>query len=371
MVAAHEHEAFVRGIVRSVASQFSINPGHEDDLRACGMLGVAEALARFNPARGIPFTAFAYHRVRGAILDGVRSMGRLPRRAYEKLKSAEAEGNSAGETPGLWAATACAPAEDDEDAGPLADALAAENRRRVLAAINALPERERFLVRGFHLDGRRLDELANEIGLSKSRASRICSDALKRIEVTIDRAPTALAMTAGTSTRGGATPAVSASIDACCARLGCDRPPRGVKPGTRGPKPRYCSTRCRDAANYQRDVKRIDECRTGAWAAQQLCKCGSSFTPRSPQQRYCSPTCDARPRRKGSWADAVSPLLPTRVGRPGPRGPQGNPRCHVMRLTFTASEVQDIARAAGSEHPADFARRAILVASVRSMEPAL
>src|SRR3954470_24445964 len=78
-------ERIVRRLVREL--DLSCDP---DDLRAWGHQGVLEAKARFDPGRGVRFSTFAYYRVRGAVLDGVRKQGWLRRRAYAKLKALEA-----------------------------------------------------------------------------------------------------------------------------------------------------------------------------------------------------------------------------------------------------------------------------------------
>lgn len=45
-----------------------------DDLVAAGLVGLWQALQRYDASRGIPFTAFARHRIRGEMLDSIRRM---------------------------------------------------------------------------------------------------------------------------------------------------------------------------------------------------------------------------------------------------------------------------------------------------------
>src|SRR3954465_1854336 len=71
-----------------------------EDLVSAGMLGLTEAAARYDEARGGPFLAFAEHRIRGAILDELRRSDLLPRRVRQtarKVASAIREIESAGE----------------------------------------------------------------------------------------------------------------------------------------------------------------------------------------------------------------------------------------------------------------------------------
>lgn len=61
-----------------------------DDLMAAGRAGLWEAAGRFDPTRGVQFKSYANVRVQGAMLDFVRKSARLPRRAFERLKTLEA-----------------------------------------------------------------------------------------------------------------------------------------------------------------------------------------------------------------------------------------------------------------------------------------
>src|SRR5690349_3163195 len=92
--AAHQElvERVVRKLIREL--DLSCEPG---DLQAWGHQGLLEAKQRFDPSRNVRFSTFAYYRVRGAVLDGVRSQGFLKRRAYAKLKAFEATDSLAEE----------------------------------------------------------------------------------------------------------------------------------------------------------------------------------------------------------------------------------------------------------------------------------
>ena len=51
-----------------------------DDLVSCGAIGLLEAFDRFEPSRGIQFSTFAEYRIRGAMLDALRSSDTFSRR---------------------------------------------------------------------------------------------------------------------------------------------------------------------------------------------------------------------------------------------------------------------------------------------------
>ena len=60
-----------------------------DDLRSFGREGLLRAAQTFDESRGVPFRRWANLRVRGAIIDGLRQWGHLPRRMYRDLRAAE------------------------------------------------------------------------------------------------------------------------------------------------------------------------------------------------------------------------------------------------------------------------------------------
>lgn len=57
-----------------------------DDLVSFGLMGLFDALKKFEPARDLKFDTYASFRIRGAIIDGLRKEDRLSRTAREKVK---------------------------------------------------------------------------------------------------------------------------------------------------------------------------------------------------------------------------------------------------------------------------------------------
>src|SRR5438270_3094244 len=76
----------VKQIAASVARRL---PSHidRDELVSLGALGWAEARARFDASRGVPFAGFAAMRIRGAILDGLRACDTLSRGDRKRAKA--------------------------------------------------------------------------------------------------------------------------------------------------------------------------------------------------------------------------------------------------------------------------------------------
>jgi RNA polymerase sigma factor FliA len=211
-----QYDAFVRSIVKHTRAQLGIE-GDPEDLVACAYEGLLEARQRFDASRGVQFKSFAYYRVRGAVLDGVRRMAYLPRRAYARLKAAEtvdlegeptlganlagapdrvADADSAmraidgilGRVAAAYCTAASASGEERDAENPEQSAINRQQQTLVRAALEVLPEQERFLIRGHYLDGRNFDELAAELGLSKSWASRLHSRALDRMRAALGTA---------------------------------------------------------------------------------------------------------------------------------------------------------------------------------------
>ncbi len=78
-------------LVRSIVSKLSI-PDHplatREDLESVGQMGLLQALDGYDPERGTPFVSYAYGRVRGALIDYLRSIDALPRERRRMLASA-------------------------------------------------------------------------------------------------------------------------------------------------------------------------------------------------------------------------------------------------------------------------------------------
>lgn len=187
------HEKMVHGLAHRLRRELSLG-GDLDDLIAFGFSGLLEAHHRFDPNRGVQFQTFAYHRVRGAMLDGVRKMAQLPRRAHERLQASSRSTPTAAPgafektfmrmSAGLMTGTVLQGRFAGES--PEAVLLRNESITRLLAALPRLSPRQRVLVRGFYFDGRSLDSMARELGISKSWASRLHTSALRSLREAIE-----------------------------------------------------------------------------------------------------------------------------------------------------------------------------------------
>ncbi|MCB9615436.1 MAG: sigma-70 family RNA polymerase sigma factor [Sandaracinus sp.] len=206
-----EYRPLVHSIAVKMRARYDLK-NDLDDLLADGYRGLLEARDRYDPSRGVQFNTFAYYRIRGAIIDGVRKSAYVSRRAYAQLRAAEAAlavGEEAGEkraadpaargdvqrstealhdtltklTAGFLLASV---GQDEETETPEETLLADEMKTRVRSALASLPERELALVQGFYFEGRRFDEVADELGISKSWASRLHTKALERLKEALE-----------------------------------------------------------------------------------------------------------------------------------------------------------------------------------------
>src|SRR5712692_9352404 len=60
-----------------------------DDLISYGIIGLINAIDRFDPSRGVRFEAFAAVRIRGAVIDQLRALNWLPRSAMTHVRQIE------------------------------------------------------------------------------------------------------------------------------------------------------------------------------------------------------------------------------------------------------------------------------------------
>jgi RNA polymerase sigma factor FliA len=197
-----------------------------DDLVQVGMIGLHDALGRFDAAQGVQFETFATQRIRGAMLDELRSgdwMSRGDRKqqrqiasAIHKLEQQYSRAPSEGEIAqamGLSLAdyqemltkvrgTQLVYLEDmsgggadsegshddyldrhvaDESANPLAMLNDRRMREALVEAIKLLPEREQYVMSMYYEHDMNLKEIAAVIGVTESRVCQLHSQSIARL----------------------------------------------------------------------------------------------------------------------------------------------------------------------------------------------
>lgn len=183
-----EHQGLVRAIAWKIHRKLA-GRADLDDLIAYGQLGLLEAIAAFDATRNFKFTTYAWHRIRGAILDGLGRMTWFARADFERGKYESGAGEAADATENRR------PARSEFDATTMPDREpgAAERAMRLeliafLADLVAtLPEKEAALLRATFYEGRTLTEAARRVGISTPWASRLQTRTLADMRVALER----------------------------------------------------------------------------------------------------------------------------------------------------------------------------------------
>jgi len=191
-----------------------------DDVIQTGMLGLLDAVNRYEESLGAQFETYAAQRIRGAILDGLRQADWLPRSFRRDLRRIE------GAIAKLEQRLGRAPSEHEvareleiplpdyqkmlqeargyqlisfedfshgeggdflerhcEDAGanPLEALLDRKLRERVVKAIGGLPEREKVVMGLYYEEELNFREIGETLGVSESRVCQLHSQAIARL----------------------------------------------------------------------------------------------------------------------------------------------------------------------------------------------
>ncbi|MFT8871341.1 MAG: FliA/WhiG family RNA polymerase sigma factor [Sporolactobacillus sp.] len=192
-----------------------------EELMSYGLVGLYDALEKFDRQRDLKFDTYASFRVRGAILDGLRQQDWMPRSVREKSKKIEkvsehieqrymrsatleevaaacemtpeevsqilSEGMlanllSLNDMAGEGGADSAFPALEDRAAPqPEKRLIDKENRRLLAEQIDRLGDKERTVVSLFYYEGLTLTEIGQVMDLSTSRISQIHSKALFKL----------------------------------------------------------------------------------------------------------------------------------------------------------------------------------------------
>jgi RNA polymerase sigma factor for flagellar operon FliA len=154
-----------------------------DDLESAALIGLIDAVDRFEPARGVPFEGYASLRIRGAVLDEVRRVDDLGRADRRRERAAAAQGET-----GVYHRTVSLDeliergyhggAEQDE----VAERYEAEDlRMRVRSAMTCLPPRQREVLERYYGQSLTLREAGVRMGISEARACQLHGRAIQNL----------------------------------------------------------------------------------------------------------------------------------------------------------------------------------------------
>ncbi|MBN9412042.1 MAG: RNA polymerase sigma factor FliA [Burkholderiales bacterium] len=193
-----------------------------DDLMQVGMIGLTEALSRYEASQGVQFETFATQRIRGAMIDELREgdwMSRGSRKSQKEIERAvhrleqklgrppiESEiatdlGMALADYQSLLSrvrGTQLVYLEDmshgsdeedsfldrnlgEEEADPLSVLRDQRLREALVRAIKALPEREQYIMSMYYEQDMNLKEIAQVLGITESRVCQLHSQSIARL----------------------------------------------------------------------------------------------------------------------------------------------------------------------------------------------
>ncbi len=216
-------------MVKFVAGRLGAGlPSHVDDadLISYGLMGLIGAIERFEPERGIKFETFAMTRIRGAIIDELRSLDWVPRSVRSRAREIEAAqaklehelqrapteeelaeklgireeelrsslleianssvyaldelwtiSDSSGDQVSLLDTISDPRAEDPQES-----LASSEIKDRLTDAVASLPEREQLVVALYYYEGLTLREIGEVLGVTESRVSQLHTKAVMRLK---------------------------------------------------------------------------------------------------------------------------------------------------------------------------------------------
>jgi RNA polymerase sigma factor FliA len=216
-------------MVKFVAGRLGAGlPSHVDDadLISYGLMGLIGAIERFEPERAIKFETFAMTRIRGAIIDELRSLDWVPRSVRARAREIEAAqaklehelqrapseeelaaqlniseeelqsslleianssvyaldelwtvSDASGDKVSLLDTISDPRAEDPQDS-----LASSEIKDRLTEAIGSLPEREQLVVALYYYESLTLREIGEVLGVTESRVSQLHTKAVMRLK---------------------------------------------------------------------------------------------------------------------------------------------------------------------------------------------
>ena len=221
-------------MVKFVAGRLGAGlPSHVEDadLISYGLVGLIGAIERFEPERGIKFETFAMTRIRGAIIDELRSLDWVPRSVRsrareietaqaklehelqrapteaelasklnlteEELQSAllEIANSSVYALDELWTVSDSSGDQvslldtiaDDSAADPQEALASTEVKDLLTEAIGGLPEREQLVVALYYYENLTLREIGEVLGVTESRVSQLHTKAVMRLKSSLQQ----------------------------------------------------------------------------------------------------------------------------------------------------------------------------------------
>ena len=224
-----EHLPQIKYIAHRISTKL---PSHVElnDLVSAGVLGLLDAVEKFDPSRGVKFKTYAELRVKGAILDSLRNLDWAPRSLRKRSKDLEKTYKELEQRLGrpatdkevsdelgitldefyelidqikglnLGSFHDLAPQEDDRNGEPLVKYIPdapqtdpffvfqkSELRDLLAGAIDTLPKKERLVVSLYYFDELTMKEIGKVLGVNESRVSQLHTKAMLRLRTKLRR----------------------------------------------------------------------------------------------------------------------------------------------------------------------------------------
>ncbi len=218
-----EHLPQIKYIAHRISAKL---PSHVElnDLISAGVLGLLDAVEKFDPERGVKFKTYAELRVKGAILDSLRNLDWAPRSLRKRSKDLEKVYKELEQRLGrpatdkevcdelgitleeffelvdqikglnLGSFHEMASQEDDRNGEPLVKYVPdapqmdpffvyhkSEIRNLLAGAIDTLPKKERLVVSLYYYDELTMKEIGKVLGVNESRVSQLHTKAMLRL----------------------------------------------------------------------------------------------------------------------------------------------------------------------------------------------
>ena len=218
-----EHLPQIKYIAQRISAKL---PSHVElnDLVSAGILGLLDAIEKFDPNRGVKFKTYAELRIKGAILDSLRNLDWAPRSLRKKSKDLERVYRELEQRLGrpatdkevcesmeisleefyelvdqikglnLGSFQELASQEDDKNSEPLVKYIPDAPQmdpfflfhksviQNILSgAVDALPKKERLVVSLYYFDELTMKEIGKVLGVNESRVSQLHTKAMLRL----------------------------------------------------------------------------------------------------------------------------------------------------------------------------------------------
>ena len=213
-------------LISYISERLAVSLPHSvelDDLKSLGILGLIDAIENYKPEKQVRFTSYAALRIKGSIIDGLRSLDRVPRSVRKKARDlerclhelegelgrpasekemSEKLGISLGDyqalleevSPITFLSLNDTVYEDNDQSISLGDVIEdaanfgpysmlerKEVKQLLVGGINALPEREKLVIALYYYEGLTLKEIGEVMQISESRVCQIHTEAMLRL----------------------------------------------------------------------------------------------------------------------------------------------------------------------------------------------